>query len=217
MRSDISRGLRYYCQGSIIAMAALLAMVIPIILLLRLAGDYSFYRRVNSEFLPLLLVMMALALLMLAGGILSLVGLITLRSGHPAYLRALIAVAAGYVCNLLGMFLPGWLGRIGQAAGLAASVVNSYYLVQATAALLAAQRDAMDLPDDAAAFFDRLIRRGWLGWKIYLAVGVAQSVNTLMPVSGSLLMLGFLVVLLIADLVAWGLSLSFFLRSSRLL
>ena len=216
MRSDTSRGLRYYCQGSILAMAALLAMAVPLVILARIAQDDHLSHTIGSEFLPLVM-LLGLALLMLAGGILSLVGLITLRSGHPAYLRALIAVAAGYVCNLLGMFLPGWLGRIGQAAGLAASVVNSYYLVQATAALLAAQRDAMDLPDDAAAFFDRLIRRGWLGWKIYLAVGVAQSVNTLMPVSGSLLMLGFLVVLLIADLVAWGLSLSFFLRSSRLL
>lgn len=216
MRSDISRGLRYYCQGSILAMAALLAMAVPLVILARIAQNDRLSHTIGSEFLPLVM-LLGLALLMLAGGILSLVGLITLRSGHPAYLRALIAVAAGYVCNLLGLFLPGWLGRIGQAAGLAASVVNSYYLVQATAALLAAQRDAMDLPDDAAAFFDRLIRRGWLGWKIYLAVGVAQSVNTLMPVSGSLLMLGFLVVLLIADLVAWGLSLSFFLRSSRLL
>ena len=216
MRSDTSRGLRYYCQGSILAMAALLAMAVPLVILARIAQDDHLSHTIGSEFLPLVM-LLGLALLMLAGSILSLVGMLTLRSSHPAYLRALIALAVGYVCNLLGMFLPGWLGRAGQAAGLVASVVNSYYLVQATAALLEAQRDAMELPDSAAAFFNRLIRRGWLSWKLELAVGVAQSVNTLLPVSNSLLMIGFLVVLLVIALVAFGLSMSFFLPASRLL
>lgn len=216
MDSDTSRGLRYYCQGSIIAVATLIAMVVPILLLLRIGQEMEHSHRVITPIVPLLL-LLGLALLMLAGGILSLVGAITLRGSHPDYGKALIATAAAYLCNLWGIFLPGWLGRVGETGALVASLFTGYFMVRATASLLTAQRDTMDLPADAVDFFNRLTRRGWLSWKIYLVVGVAQSVNTLMPVRGSLLMIGFLVILLVLELVAWGMNLSFFMRASRLL
>ena len=94
MRSDTSRGLRYYCQGSILAMAALLAMAVPLVILARIAQDDHLSHAIGSEFLPLVM-LLGLALLMLAGSILSLVGMLTLRSSSLARQIWLLTVAGG--------------------------------------------------------------------------------------------------------------------------
>ena len=58
MRSDTSRGLRYYCQGSILAMAALLAMAVPLVILARIAQDDHLSHTIGSEFLPLVMLLL---------------------------------------------------------------------------------------------------------------------------------------------------------------
>ena len=234
MRSDTGRGLRYYCQGEFLAMGSLAALIV-FLLLLALLGGAGGLPSMTETGLSLLVLLPTLLVLLLAaaGGILSLVGLITIRGAHPDYRKALVLALAGIPCQLLSQYSAGALGVLAGLAGSILGLIYTYCVVQATAALLEEWRAAADLPGSAAAFLDRLVQRGWLGWKMRLVAGVANCATTFIqsvrllragPLAGALLPLqtdplsmGFLVALFALDLAGWWLTMDLLRKGSRLL
>ena len=233
MRSDTSRGLRYYYQGEFLAMGGLMALIAFLLVLVFLAsaGGLGGLSEVGLS-LVILLPMLGVLLLVMAGGVLSLVGLITLRNAHSDYRKALVAMVVSIPCSLLSQFHAGVLGILAGLAGTVVGLLYMYYIVQATIALLEERRTATDLPGSAADFLDRLISRGYLGWKMTLVVGVAscatafiQSIQLLQasPLTRAVLslqvgplMMGFLLVLFVVRLVGWWLMMEL-LRKARCL
>lgn len=219
MRSETSKNLRLYYQGSILGMVVVMAGVFLggfLLLQMRDASSVAdLYRILNK---PLLLVgLMGLLLMALTGAILSLVGLIQLRRAHPAFWRALAAMFVGVPFALLEQYAPGVLGSLGGIVGTAAGLASNYYVIQGASELLTAQQNTMDLPEHASGDVDRLIRRGWLSWRLNVVPGVALCALDLLPYGTGPLMIVFLGVMLVLSLAAWGLLISFLMRSSRLL
>lgn len=104
------------------------------------------------------------ALGILAGGVLSLVGVVKAMPAHEGYRNAIVAMAANVVISFLGNFwTDGALGGLVNIAGILAAFLATYFVCTASGALLAEKGDAVQAD------------RAGLIWKLY-AVSTVVSV-----------------------------------------
>lgn len=168
-KKEVSNGLNLLYVGNLIVILASLFMILPVLGLLA-------------------------AFAVLAGGVVSLVGLARLRNHHEDYMIALIATLAGIVCGLLAK--DGTIfGSLMDLAQSVCSLLQTYFVVRGTNSFL------------TAGGFHAQSAMGDRAWKWQLIV-VAVSVVTLLVL---FILPPLALILAIVNILAGIVALIFFL------